>query len=88
MTKIYNPSFSYMEITDDFDERISVEWWSGSMSGLRSDEEARKGKTLFCKVLGSEQKQVEGTDITHTHHVSTSTETPSLLNPLSEVNFW
>lgn len=22
------------------------------MSGLRSDEEARKGKTLFCKVLG------------------------------------
>ena len=43
--------------------------------------------TSFGKVLGSEQKQVEGMDITHTHHVSTSTEIPLLLNPLSEVNF-
>lgn len=43
-----------MEITDDFDERISVEWWSGSMSGLRSDEEARKGK-LFLQSFGCEE---------------------------------
>lgn len=40
-----------MKIVDDFEERVNVEWWSGSMSDLRSDEEARKGKTLLWKVL-------------------------------------